>query len=432
MTDYLRLALDTLDDSLFYQIALVFFAGYPLLSSILWITTSQFFRGRWETTPDNHGIAAADQHTPLAQWPRVSLVIPAYNEAATIAHSLEAALWIDWPDYEIVVIDDGSTDDTVDRVRPFLAHPRIRLIQKLQNEGKAMALNDALPCLNGEILVFLDADAIPEPDLLQQLIPHFHHPRTGAVTGNPRVMNPDSVLARLQLLEFTSIISLLRRSQRIWGRIQTMSGVICAVRLAALNDVGGFSPDMATEDIELTWKLQKRFWDVRYEPRAKVWMTVPLTLGGLMRQRLRWAKGLAQVLHRHADVLTHWRYHRMWPIFIEGALSITWSVCLVCMLFLWGISLCIGHPLQGFHPVPNLWAMAITTMCLLQLLWGIHMDRCYDPGITRYVAYAIWYPLFYWLLMAMCTLVTLPHLFRAPQRLAVRWSPVRPGQGVSA
>jgi biofilm PGA synthesis N-glycosyltransferase PgaC len=211
-----------------------------------------------------------------------------------------------------------------------------------------------------------------------------------------------------------------------------MSGVICAVRLSALAEVGGFSPDMATEDIELTWKLQKRFWDVRYEPRAMVWMSVPLTLRGLMRQRLRWAKGLAQVLHRHADLLTTWRYHRMWPIFIESMMSIAWSVCLVSMLFLWGISLCIGHPLQGFQPVPNLWAMAITTMCLLQLMWGIHMDRRYDPGITRYVAYAIWYPLFYWLLMAMCTIVTLPHLFRTPQRLAVRWAPVRAGHGVSA
>jgi biofilm PGA synthesis N-glycosyltransferase PgaC len=435
MSEWLRLVLDVMDDSWPYQIALVFFAGYPLVSSIMWITTSQFFRTRWEPTFTEDRKADDNTDEPASSSLKtipVSIVIPAHNESAVIAHSLEAALWIDWPDLEIVVIDDGSTDDTVERIRPFLAHPRVRLIQKLQNEGKAMALNDALPCLNGEILVFLDADAAAEPDILHHLVPHFLHPRTGAVTGNPRVVNPDSFLARLQLLEFTSIISLLRRSQRIWGRIQTISGVVCAVRQTALIDVGGFSPDMATEDIELTWKLQKRFWDVRYEPQAKVWMNVPLTLSGLLRQRLRWAKGLAQVIHRHADVMSHWKYHRMWPIFIEGLMSISWAVCLVSMMALWGLSLWADHALQGFHPIPNLWAMAITSMCLLQLLWGIQMDRRYDPGIGRYIAYAIWYPLFYWFLMAMCTIVTLPHLFVPPRKRPVRWSTLRSGQGANA
>jgi biofilm PGA synthesis N-glycosyltransferase PgaC len=122
----------------------------------------------------------------------------------------------------------------------------------------------------------------------------------------------------------------------------------------------------------------------------------------------------------------------MWPIFTEAMLSIGWAVCLVLMLILWGISSASGHPLRGFDPVPNLWAMAITSMCLLQILWGVYMDRRYDPDIVRYVPYAIWYPLFYWLLMALCTIATLPHLFRSPRRHAVRWSTVRAPQGVRA
>ena len=112
------------------------------------------------------------------------------------------------------------------------------------------------------------------------MVPHFDGARVAAVTGNPRVRNTRTFLARLQAIEFSSIISLLRRAQRVWGRIVTVSGVVVAFRRSAVFDVGGFSPEMPTEDIELTWKLQKRFYDVRYEPRAVCWMTVPQSLRG--------------------------------------------------------------------------------------------------------------------------------------------------------
>src|SRR4029077_15061673 len=111
----------------------------------------------------------------------------------------------------------------------------------------------------------------------------------------------------LQMIEFTSIISLLRRAQRIWGRILTMSGVVGAFRTSALIDVGPYSPEMATEDIDMTWRLQRAAYDVRYEPRALVWMTVPPSLRALVTQRKRWARGLAQVLRRYRGVLVSWR-----------------------------------------------------------------------------------------------------------------------------
>ena len=124
----------------------------------------------------------------------------------------------------------------------------------------------------------------------------------GAIPGMLRMLDPHTVFfdrdqfQQLQEMEqsiskgFGSIVSLLRRSQRIWGRIVTVSGVVAAFRRSAVFDVGGFSPNMPTEDIELTWKLQKRHYDVRYEPRAIVWMTVPRSWHALFRQRLRWAR----------------------------------------------------------------------------------------------------------------------------------------------
>jgi poly-beta-1,6-N-acetyl-D-glucosamine synthase len=401
----------------------VFFAAYPIVTSIMWITTSMFFLRRWE-----RGGPPPDSITDDA-LPWATVLIPAHNEAEVIATTLQAACQIDYPHFEVVVVDDGSTDDTAACVEPFLDTGRVRLVRKLVNEGKALALNDALPLVNGEIILTLDADASPDPQILRRIVPHFASARVAAVTGNPRVRNFDSFLARLQAIEFSSIVSLLRRSQRIWGRVVTVSGVVAAFRKSAVFDVGGFSPNMPTEDIELTWKLQKRFYDVRYEARAIVWMTVPTSFKGLFKQRLRWARGLMQVFHKHADVMTHWKYRRMWPVFIESALSILWALCFVVLTLIWIASWSIGVPPVGASPIPNLWGMTIGTLCLLQLLIGTLIDRRYDPGVLRFYAYAVWYPLVYWMFLSVTTVLSLGWLFRRPVRGSVRWNTSRKGAG---
>jgi poly-beta-1,6-N-acetyl-D-glucosamine synthase len=406
-----------------YLWALVFFAAYPIVTSIMWITTSMFFLRRWE-----RGGPPPDSITDDA-LPWATVLIPAHNEAEVIATTLQAACQIDYPHFEVVVVDDGSTDDTAACVEPFLDTGRVRLVRKLVNEGKALALNDALPLVNGEIILTLDADASPDPQILRRIVPHFASARVAAVTGNPRVRNFDSFLARLQAIEFSSIVSLLRRSQRIWGRVVTVSGVVAAFRKSAVFDVGGFSPNMPTEDIELTWKLQKRFYDVRYEARAIVWMTVPTSFKGLFKQRLRWARGLMQVFHKHADVMTHWKYRRMWPVFIESALSILWALCFVVLTLIWIASWSIGVPPVGASPIPNLWGMTIGTLCLLQLLIGTLIDRRYDPGVLRFYAYAVWYPLVYWMFLSVTTVLSLGWLFRRPVRGSVRWNTSRKGAG---
>lgn len=408
--------LAAIQHSWIYWLAILYFAAYPMVTSVMWITTSMFFRNRWEK-----GLAAP----ALASQPKVSVLIPAHNEERVIGHALAAAITIDYPDYEVVVVDDGSTDGTRSVVQPYVQRGQVRLIVKQQNEGKAMALNDALPCLNGDIVLIMDADAEPAPDILRHMLPHFEHARVAAVTGNPRVKNVDTFLARLQLIEFSSIVSLLRRSQRVWGRIMTVSGVVAAFRKSALLDVGGFSPEMPTEDIELTWKLQRRFWDIRYEPRALVWMTVPSTLSGLMHQRRRWSRGLMQVLHKHRDVMLHWRYRRMWPIFVESTLSVLWSACFVTLTALWMVSYAAGYPPVGAHPIPNLWGMAIATLAMLQLLTGTLLDRRYDPETLKYYPYAVYYPIVYWMLLAWTNFVSLPWLFRRPSRQSIRWRTLR-------
>jgi len=191
-------------------------------------------------------------------------------------------------------------------------------------------------------------------------------------------------------------------------------------------DAGLYSPEMATEDIDLTWKLQLRHWDVRYEPRAIVWMRVPATLGGLWRQRRRWATGLAQVLRRYGPRTFNWKSRRLWPLVGESFLSILWAYCFVLLTGLWILCYSIGYPPVGASPIPNWWGMLIGTMCLTQLLTGVVLDRRYDRHIPMYYFTAVFYPLMYWILMAIITAISTPaamlnaHRKRGP----VRWKPV--------
>ena len=413
--------LDAADASPVYWVVLIFFAAYPIVTSVVWVTTALLYFVRRE---------AGRPMGPMAMHatPRVSVLIPAFNEQARIRETIESCLALEYPDFEVVVVDDGSTDDTVEKVAPFVEAGRVRMIRKMQNEGKALALNDAIACLTGELLLVVDADACPEPQVLRYLVPHFESGRVAAVTGNPRVVERNTLLTKLQVLEFTSIISLLRRAQRVWGRILTVSGVVTMFRISAVDDVGMFSPDMATEDIDMTWKLEKHFYDVRYEPGAKVWMRVPTTLQALVHQRKRWAMGLGQVLRRHGpDVFTDWRRRRMWPVATEAVLSVVWAYLFVSLATYWFVSLFFGHLPTGVNPFPGMWGMIIASLAILQLFFGMVLDRRYDRGLLRDAPVAVLYPIVYWMLGALVTVVSTPRGFFGNQKRGLsRWHTPRP------
>ena len=402
--------LAAIDESPIYQAAVVFYGAYPITMAILWVVMAVLYFRRRE---GKHEIESDLSFTPF-----VSIIIPAFEEEHTIGRTIDALLQLDYPEYEIIVVNDGSQDGTAEAIRQYLPTNVVRLVDKAINEGKAMALNDALPVCRGEILLFLDSDIIAMPDILRVMVPHFAAPRTGIVTGNPRVGNRGSLLRDLQTLEFTSIISVQRRAQRIWGRILTASGAVMAVRRTALLSVGGFSPEMATEDIDMTWKLQRKFWDVRYEPRALVWMQVPPSLPELWKQRRRWARGLAQVLKRHCGTVTKWRERRMWFVFYEACASIVWAYTFLFVTLYWIVAHLSGYSPHGSSPIPNLWGMLIGSACLIQLFTGGLMDRRYDENLMRYFPVAILYPLIYWMLMATITSIyTIDAFVRRPPQV---------------
>lgn len=393
--------------------------------SIAWIVGALYFYFRRE--------AKTSKRLPiLKEYPFVSVIIPAHNEQDSIENTVLAALASNYPEFEVIVVDDGSKDSTP-KILERLAHthPRVRAFIMKQNMGKPSALRYGVLACCGEIVMTIDADAYIDPNAMRWMVNHFlTGPRVGAVTGNPRVRNRTTLLAKVQVGEYSSIIGMIKRTQRILGKVLTVSGVIVAFRKRALLDVGMWDHDMITDDINVTWKLEKHFWDIRYEPNALCWILVPETLRGLWKQRVRWSQGGGEVIRRHLDVWLDWRQRRLWPIYIEYVVSVLWSYTYVIFGSLWLVSLVIPLDFPVVTILPDWKGTVLVTMSLIQSLVALYIDSRYEKNIMWYHFWVIWYPFFFWLITALATVWATPKaLFRKMGKLAVWTSPDRGLQG---
>jgi len=245
-----------------------------------------------------HAGGGAAARAPRA--PSVSIIVPAYNEAPMIATVLESLLAIDYPNFEIVVVDDGSSDRTYLRALPFQRRrPDIecRVLTK-PNGGKFDALNHGIAHARGEFVVCIDGDSLLEPQALTHCIARFADPRVGAVAGNVRVANRRSPWSAMQALEYIAGYGLAKRAQSAAGVVTIVPGPLGAFRKCALEAVRGYDGDSYAEDFDLTVKLLGAGWHVVYEPRAIVFTEAPERTLELLRQRYRWTRGSLQALSK--------------------------------------------------------------------------------------------------------------------------------------
>lgn len=368
--------------------------------SIVWIAASVLFYFRRERK---------SSILNLKGFPLVTILIPCFNEQETITDTIHDLQMLDYPNYEIVVINDGSKDRSLKFLYVLVEmYENVRVINLKRNRGKANALKIGLMASLGEILVTLDSDAVLEHDALHYLVSHFIGPgseRVGAVTGNPRVRNRSSLLAKIQLVEYSSIIGLIKRAQRMLGKVMTVSGVIVAFRKRALIDCGLWDVDLITDDIGVTWKLQRRFWDVRYEPNALCWMFVPETIQGLWKQRVRWAQGGMEVLMRHWKIIFDWKHRRFIPVLFEQVASIIWSICWVFST----IVIILQMIFSSHYYVPIFWTGTyLGVVSLFQCFVALMLDRSYEQGILKYFLWSIWYPSIYWYINALVVIRAFP------------------------
>lgn len=380
---------------------------YPLTMSLIWISGSLMYYLRWE-----RGQPARVDPPALAEYPFVSLLVPCHNESAQVRETIHYLSAQRYPDFEIIAVNDGSTDDTAEQLDALLVEvPRLRVIHLASNQGKAMGLRMAAMAARSEFLVCIDGDALLDNYATHWLMSHMvGGARVGAVTGNPRIRNRSTLLGKLQVGEFSSIIGMIKRAQRVYGRIFTVSGVIACFRKSALHDVGYWSTDMVTEDIDISWRLQMRQWDIRYEPNALCWILMPETLRGLWKQRLRWAQGGVEVILRHVPELFKWRQRRKWLVALEYILSMVWAYVTLGIFILWAVGKFVPMPAALYVPsiLPQWYGVVLGTVCLIQFLISIMIDRRYEARIGRNYYWLIWYPLVYWLLSTLTTVVALP------------------------
>lgn len=233
----------------------------------------------------------------------LSVIIAAYNEEKVIARTISALLASDCPDFEIVVVDDGSKDGTADVVRAeFGSEPRVQLLQK-PNGGKSAALNHGITRAQGEILVFVDADTLLAPDALRKLVAPFADLSVGAVAGNIRVGNRKGLWTRLQALEYATSQNFDRRAFSLLNAVPVVPGCIGAWRRDAILSLGGFQTDTLAEDADLTFRVRKAGWRIAVENDAQAFTEAPEKLSDLLKQRFRWTFGTLQVLWKHRDAL---------------------------------------------------------------------------------------------------------------------------------
>jgi cellulose synthase/poly-beta-1,6-N-acetylglucosamine synthase-like glycosyltransferase/peptidoglycan/xylan/chitin deacetylase (PgdA/CDA1 family) len=232
----------------------------------------------------------------------VSVVVPAYNEKEGIAATVRSLASGDHPGgIEVVVVDDGSTDGTAD-IAEGLGLPNVRVVRK-PNAGKASALNAGVALARHDLIVTVDADTIFESDSVRRLVQPFGEPQVGAVSGNVKVGNRNSLVAKWQHIEYVIGFNLDRRLYETLRCMPTVPGAIGAFRRTALAEVGGIPNDTLAEDTDVTMALNRAGWKVVYEERARAWTEAPATLGQLWKQRCRWSYGTIQAMWKHRRAL---------------------------------------------------------------------------------------------------------------------------------
>jgi cellulose synthase/poly-beta-1,6-N-acetylglucosamine synthase-like glycosyltransferase/peptidoglycan/xylan/chitin deacetylase (PgdA/CDA1 family) len=258
---------------------------------------------QWVRSRQRQRIRAGEGFAPF-----VSVIVPAHNEKLVIVNTIRSLLNSNYEKYEVIVVDDGSEDDTSRVVHEsFTDDPRVSLFT-VASGGKAAALNIGLREAKGDIVIALDADTLFAPQTIGALAHRFYDARMGALAGNAKVGNRISIVTRWQALEYITSQNMDRRAFASLNCITVVPGAVGAWRRDLIDEAGGFSSDTLAEDQDLTLRIRRLGYDIGYEENAIAWTEAPDRLSTLARQRFRWAYGTLQCMWKHLDALLRPRY----------------------------------------------------------------------------------------------------------------------------
>lgn len=348
----------------------------------------------------------------------ISIIIPAFNEAAVIDGALASLTGLDYPELEVVVVDDGSTDETLRLAAAWEGRQgnlEIRVVTK-RNGGKAAALNTGIAASKHPFLFCMDADSRLEPQTLRQAMQQFGDASVGAVAGNVKVENRTGVLTNLQALEYIEGLNLPRRAQGFLAAVNIVPGPVGLFRREALQEVGGYDTDTFAEDADLTLKLVAAGWKVVYEDTAIAWTQAPDRWLDLIQQRYRWTRGILQSLKKRKSLfLKPFPDFPLWLSVMEmGFEAVLWPIMNVyAHLFFALVAL-----LFGAGELLLYWWVLLTLLDLVAAFVTVSME---EESLSL-VPYALIYRFFFILFLDVTkTFAALEELFN----LGMGWEKVR-------
>lgn len=270
-----------------------------MINSIMWIIT-YFLTFKLLSLIICSMIHYSKKYKKTNYKPMVSILIPCYNESLTLLNCVNSIIKQNYKNFEILIIDDGSTDNTLD-VAKNINNKKVKVFTK-KNGGKASALNYGIKNAKGELIISLDADSIFIKNTLQEITKPFVNKNTVACCGNIKISNPNNILTNLQSLEYISGLNIQRRTFAYLNCMQVISGAIGCFRKDKLLEINGYSTDTIVEDMDITIAISK-LGNVDYIGDAIAYTEAPENIKDFCKQRYRWVYGSFEVLFKYKDML---------------------------------------------------------------------------------------------------------------------------------
>ena len=391
---------------------------YPLFMSLFWMVGTIiyiFFSELWLTQKPNKEIGDEG----------ISFLIPCFNEEETIKATIKNLLALDFPNKQIIVINDGSTDNSAKIIYELQKYLDFTFIDLEFNNGKANALNKGIDYAKYDYVMGIDADTLIDDNAPYFMIEHFKkNPKLAAVTGNPRIRNKKSILGKIQTIEYASMVGSIKRTQALTGKINTISGVFTLFRKSAIEKVGKWDIDMITEDIAISWKFHLAGLHIKYEPRALCRMLVPETIPGLWKQRLRWAQGGQEVVIRDLKKGLKSFNLAMYFLIFEQIFSLIWvySILLLLIFNISNANLLDYYFLKYKLSLLVLSALILTFLNAVQFTIALIADSKYEKINIFTVVYLSWYSTVYWIVNALVAILAFPKAIRRKKGEFATWT----------
>ncbi len=334
--------------------------------------------------------------------PFVSIIIPVFNEAKIIERSVKSLMKLDYPNYEIIIVNDGSTDNTKEVAETLVGFNKginnkvkISLINK-PNGGKSSALNLGIKISNAEFVLCMDGDSLLTPPSLKMAVRHFVNPEIGAVAGNVKVLNRGKFFTDLQALEYLEGLNMARSAQSSIKLVNIIPGPIGLFRKRAIESAGFYTSDTFAEDADLTLRILSKGWKINYEPNSISFTEAPVKLQQLLKQRYRWTRGILQSIRKHKKLMINPTIKFsdtfiLWSMFYE---ALIWPpMNLAAHLFFIIAALVFGFTTLIFY-----WWAGLALLDIVAALYCVAAEK----EEFRLIGYAIFYRMIFILIIDIC------------------------------